>query len=49
MNLKLLRAAVCATLVASLSACGGGGGSSGSSAPGVEPRQLAPRKPPRWP
>jgi hypothetical protein len=28
MNCKLLRAAVCATLVASLSACGGGGGSS---------------------
>jgi len=32
MTLKLLRATVCATLVASLSACGGGGGSSGPGA-----------------
>ena len=42
MNSKLLRAAVCATLVAGLSACGGGGGSSDpSTSVGTSPTQNA--------
>ena len=46
MNVKLLRAAVCATLIASLGACGGGGGSSdpgtgSGSSPPAQTSQMA--------
>ncbi|MDE2050161.1 MAG: DUF4382 domain-containing protein [Gammaproteobacteria bacterium] len=41
MNPKLLRAAVCATLLASLSACGGGGSSDSSASVGIAPAQNA--------